>query len=69
MSLNNPTNVYVLVAPLPGIWGFDESGKTNVYASPWRYRSTSPIYNPKGYDLWAEVLINGEFVTNGNWKN
>ena len=69
MSLNNPTNVYVLVAPLPGIWGFDESGKTNVYASPWRYRSTSPIYNPKGYDLWAEVLINGEIVTNGNWKN
>jgi len=68
-SLNNPTNVYVLITPLPGIWGFDAAGNTNVYASPWRYRSTAPLYNPKGYDLWAEVLINGVIVTNGNWKN
>lgn len=61
--LTTATNVVVLVAPLPG------PSVPEVNGNPWRYRSTYPLHNPDGYDLWAEVEINGQIITNGNWKN
>lgn len=60
--LKDQPNVYVLVAPQAG------PEIPELEGNPWHYRSTTPIHNPKGFDLWAEVKIGGLLVTNGNWK-
>jgi hypothetical protein len=43
----------------PAPWGI-----TNV----WHYNSKNPTNNPNSYDFWAEIVVSGRTVTNGNWK-
>lgn len=54
----NP-DVLLLVVPYKG-----PAGDYN----PWHYRSSKPEHNSDGFDLWAEVTINGKTEVIGNWK-
>jgi prepilin-type N-terminal cleavage/methylation domain-containing protein len=36
--------------------------------NPWHYRSSKPEHNTDGFDLWAEVTINGKTEVIPNWK-
>lgn len=37
--------------------------------NPWHYNSSDPEHNSEGFDLWAEVMINGNKEIIGNWKD
>ena len=54
------TATRVLVVPYKG-----PDGDFN----PWRYNSSDPEHNTEGFDLWAEVIINGNKEIIGNWKD
>jgi prepilin-type N-terminal cleavage/methylation domain-containing protein len=43
-------------------------GADGTLINPWHYRSSRPVRNPDGFDLWAEVLIDGKTNIIGNWK-
>ena len=36
--------------------------------NPWRYTSSNPLRNPEGFDLWAEVVVGGNKIVIGNWR-
>ena len=55
-----PTKANMLSVPVDG----PQSG-----VNTWRYLSSNPIYNPNGYDLWADIVIGGKTYLIGNWKN
>lgn len=54
-----PLNIPAAQHPVP----------TNPGLNPWRYVSTNPTNNPSSFDLWAEIIVNGERRIIGNWKN
>jgi prepilin-type N-terminal cleavage/methylation domain-containing protein len=60
-----------------GFWWPTDAATTAVFPTPipsnpglnpWHYVSTNPTNNPGGFDLWAEVIVNGEKKIFGNWK-
>jgi len=59
-AISGSPNVQVLTVPYKG-----PNGDFN----PWRYNSSDPKHNTEGFDLWAEVVISGETVVIGNWKD
>jgi len=62
---NGTDEAFLLAVPYKGpnpIQGVD--GPIN----PWHYRSSRPIHNPEGFDLWAEVVVGGKTNIIGNWK-
>ncbi len=36
--------------------------------NPWRYISSNPTNNPGSYDLWVDILINGQTNRISNWS-
>ena len=36
--------------------------------NPWRYNSSSPVHNPKSYDLWVDVELGGKINRISNWN-
>jgi prepilin-type N-terminal cleavage/methylation domain-containing protein len=48
----------------PGTDGQGKAGRFNVI----HYSSTDPLHNVETFDLWVEVIINGQPVEIGNWK-
>ena len=36
--------------------------------NPWRYVSTAPTNNPKGFDLWIDILVRGKTNRICNWR-
>lgn len=36
--------------------------------NPWRYNSSNPSHNPKSYDLWIDVRIQGRVYRVCNWS-
>jgi prepilin-type N-terminal cleavage/methylation domain-containing protein len=50
-----------VLRPSVGAW-------TNGGAPRWSYNSRNPVHNPKTYDLWVDVVINGETNRVANWK-
>ena len=53
-------DILLLIVPYKG-----SAGEYN----PWHYRSSKPEHNSDGFDLWAEVSVNGKTETIGNWKD
>lgn len=37
--------------------------------NPWRYNSSSPTNNPKTYDLWVDISVNGQVLRICNWNS
>jgi prepilin-type N-terminal cleavage/methylation domain-containing protein len=37
--------------------------------NPWRYNSSNPTNNPASYDLWVDVIINGQTNRISNWSS
>jgi len=50
-----PLNVPAVLPNLPGV-------------NPWRYNSSSPVHNPKSYDLWVDVVLGGKTNRISNWN-
>ena len=66
--VTTPVRYGVLVCPVP--WPAD---KGNVIAgvpevNPWRYNSSSPLHNPKSFDLWVDVIAGGKTNRISNWN-
>jgi hypothetical protein len=36
--------------------------------NPWRYNSSAPRYNPTGFDLWIDLIVDGKTNRIGNWS-
>jgi prepilin-type N-terminal cleavage/methylation domain-containing protein len=62
-------NIDLLVVPVQGGSEMPVAGSPGTTLNTWRYNSTNPTYNPGTYDLWAEILIRGQPVVIGNWKD
>ena len=44
-------------------------GAQGAKINPWRYKSSSPRYNPKTFDLWIDVLARGKTNRICNWSD
>jgi type II secretory pathway pseudopilin PulG len=51
--------------PYPG--SFQLANNTNAWYCGWRYNSSSPTNNPSAYDLWIDVIIDGQINRFSNW--
>lgn len=49
------------------VLGIAVKGPTGDFC-PWFYNSSTPAHNPNGYDLWVDVILNGQTKRFGNWK-
>jgi len=41
----------------------------HVKINPWRYNSSSPLHNPKTYDLWIDVTVGNKTNRICNWSD
>ena len=65
------TGLRVLVCSFkwpPGVVVPPLSGFVSNYCA-WRYNSSSPVKNPRSYDLWADLLIDGKTNRLCNWSS
>ncbi len=51
--------------PYPG--SFQLANNPNAWYCAWRYNSSNPTNNPSAYDLWIDVIIDGQTNRFSNW--
>jgi len=65
-KMNGNDKSFLLAVPYKGPNPI--AGADGTLINPWHYRSSTPVHNPDGFDLWAEVVIGGKTNIIGNWK-
>lgn len=56
-----------VLAFFPSWDGIDPELLQEFSLAPWRYNCSSPVHNPKSYDLWIEVPVSDSKIVVGNW--
>ena len=66
----DPNAIRLLVVPVD--WPKDKFNPATRSAgptlNPWRYNSSAPTNNLRGFDLWAEFYVGKQLKRIGNWK-
>ena len=66
--VTTPVRFGVLVCPVPWPANLGEIIPGVPEANPWRYNSSSPVHNPKSFDLWVDVVAGGKTNRISNWN-
>lgn len=62
-----PVTGRILVCTVPGT--DSNNPPLDPALNPWRYNSSSPTNNPKSYDLWTDIKVNGQVLRICNWSS
>jgi prepilin-type N-terminal cleavage/methylation domain-containing protein len=54
--------------PYPGSAQLSAGSANAPWYCAWRYNSSSPTNNPSSFDLWVDVIINGQTNRFSNWS-
>jgi type II secretory pathway pseudopilin PulG len=60
-----PISWTVLGSSIDGPLHYENDQHTKI--NPWRYNSSSPVHNPKTYDLWIDVTVGDKTNRICNW--
>ncbi len=63
------SGVKILIGPVPWPASAGASPTPNATLSPWCYNSSSPVHNPKSFDLWVDLVIGGRTNRICNWSD
>ena len=58
-------------ASVTNVWQGTNGALASAGASkinPWRYNSSSPVHNPKSFDLWVDIPVAGKINRISNWN-
>ena len=69
MVLTNPSGPIctILVCAIEGPPALTSAGASKI--NPWRYNSSSPLYNKKSFDLWIDVIAGNKTNRICNWSD
>jgi prepilin-type N-terminal cleavage/methylation domain-containing protein len=66
LAVNSPVNSTVLGVSMSGMPVF--TGPNNGEIVPYGYNSSSPVHNPKSFDLWVDIIAGGKTNRISNWS-